>query len=65
MLEQLGVSPATHPRLELTSDRLATSIQAILEDSSFHAKAQQIQAQIAVEDGVAKAVSVIESYLKR
>ena len=63
LLEQLGVSPATHPRLELESDRLATSIQTLLEDDSFQKKAQQIQAQIEAEDGVESAVSVIESYL--
>ena len=62
-LEQLGVSPATHPRMELTSDRLADSIRRILEDDSFHKRAQQLKTQIAEENGVEKAVSVIESYL--
>ncbi len=63
-LEQLGVSAGTHPRLELESDPLAASIRTLLEDDSFHKRAQQIKAQIEAEDGVAKAVSVIESYLK-
>ena len=62
-LEQLGVSPATHPRLELTSDRLAKSIRRIVEDDSFYQRAQQLKAQIAEEDGVGKAVAVIESCL--
>ncbi len=65
LLEQLGVSPATHPRLELESDRLSLSITTILENDSFYQKAQQIKAQIETEDSVAKAVSVIESYLNR
>lgn len=63
LLEQLGVSPATHPRLGLKSDRLAVSIQTLLEDNSFQEKAQQIQKQIEAEDGVANAVLAIESYL--
>ena len=49
--------------MELTSDRLADSIQRILEDDSFHKRAQQLKTQIAEENGVEKAVSVIESYL--
>ena len=62
-LEQLGVSPATHPRMELTSDRLADSIRRIVEDDSFYKRAQQLKTQIEAENGVGKAVSVIESYL--
>lgn len=62
-LEQLGVNPATHPCMELTSDRLADSIRRIVEDNSFYQRAQQLKMQIAEENGVEKAVSVIESYL--
>lgn len=62
-LEQLGVSPATLPQTELTSDRLANSILSILEDDSFSKKAQQLQAQIKEENGVDSVVSIVESYL--
>ena len=62
-LEQLGVSPTTHRRMELTSDRLAHSIQSIVEDDSFHKRAQQLQALIEEENGLDKTISIIESYL--
>ncbi|MBE9064410.1 glycosyltransferase family 1 protein [cf. Phormidesmis sp. LEGE 11477] len=62
-LKQLGVSPATYPQMELTSDRLAKGIRSIVEDDSFHQRAQQLQAQIKEENGVDKAVSIVESYL--
>lgn len=62
-LEQLGVSPATHPQTELTSDRLADSIQSIIADDSFSKRAQQLQAKIKQENGVDSVVSVVESYL--
>ena len=62
-LEQLGVSPATLPRGELTCDRLVDSIRRILEDDSFHTKAEALQAKIHAEEGLAKTISIIESYL--
>ena len=62
-LEQLGVSPATHTQTELTSDRLAKSIQSIVTNDSFPRRAQQLQAQIEQENGVDSVVSVVESYL--
>jgi len=62
-LEQLGVSPATHPQAELTCDALASSIRAIVEDCRYREQAEMLQAKIQAEDGVARVVSVVESYL--
>lgn len=62
-LEQLGVSPATHPRMELTSDRLAKSIQTLVERDSFYKQAQRLRMQIEEEKGLDKTVSIIESCL--
>ena len=62
-LEQLGVSPATHPQTELTSDRLADSIQSIIANDSFSKRAQQLQTKIKQENGVDSVISVVESYL--
>ncbi|EDX82915.1 Glycosyltransferase family 28 N-terminal domain [Synechococcus sp. PCC 7335] len=62
-LEQLGVSPATHLQMELTSDRLAKSIRSIVASERFSKRAQQLQAQIEQENGVDSVVSIVESYL--
>ena len=64
VLEGLGVSAATIPKNELTSDRLADGVCRLIEDDSFQVKAQQLQAQIQSEDGVARTVETIESYLR-
>ncbi|MDJ0708474.1 MAG: glycosyltransferase [Leptolyngbyaceae cyanobacterium MO_188.B28] len=63
-LEQLGVSPATHPQKGLTCDQLTSSIQAIVDNASFREQAQQLRTKLQAEDGVAQAISIIESYLK-
>ncbi|MGD1864822.1 MAG: glycosyltransferase [Phormidesmis sp.] len=62
-LEQLGVSPATHPQSALSSEVLARSIRAIVTDDSYRAQAKAIQTKIQAENGVARVVAIAESYL--
>lgn len=62
-LEQLGISPATHPVSELTSEQLAGSIRSVVQNDSFRERAQALRAQIQEENGVDRAVSIMESYL--
>lgn len=63
-LENLGVSPATLPQLELTAAQLIENIGRLLEDNSFQEKAKALQTQIQAEDGAARTASIIESYLR-
>jgi len=62
-LEQLGVSPATLPQLELTCEQLVKSIRRILLENSFQARAKEIQKKIQEEKGLERTVEIIESYV--
>jgi len=61
LLEQLGVSPATHLQSELDSDQLFSSIQTLAADRRFQERAKRIQMQIKSERGAEKAASIIET----
>lgn len=63
LLEQLGVSPATHPQDELDSNELAMNLRAIAENGAYQLQAQKLQAQIKTENGAEKAAQIIESYV--
>lgn len=57
---ELGVGPQPIRRAKLTAERLALAIHAAVSDPALRARAAALGAQIRAEDGVARAVEVIE-----
>jgi UDP:flavonoid glycosyltransferase YjiC (YdhE family) len=57
----LGVGPQPIARKHLTVERLAQAIKQAVEDSAMRQRAAALGAKIRVEDGIRKAVRVIES----
>jgi UDP:flavonoid glycosyltransferase YjiC (YdhE family) len=51
------------PVRRLTADRLARGIEAIMSEPSYHASARRIQAAMAEEQGVARAVELVHAAL--
>ena len=56
----LGVGPNPIPRRKLTVDRLAAAIEEACSDGAMRERAAALGARIRTEDGVARAVEVIE-----
>ncbi|MGE2714417.1 glycosyltransferase [Mycolicibacterium litorale] len=63
-LHELGTALAPLPQRSLTSQRLADTIRATLDDTALRKAAQHLAARIAVEDGTATAVAAIEELLQ-
>jgi MGT family glycosyltransferase len=59
-LHQLGVGPPFIPRPRLNCDRLATALREISSDTELHANAIALGERIRAENGVEKAVYLIE-----
>ena len=57
---QLGVGPAPIPRRELTVERLAGAIHEAVTDPAMRGRAASLGATIRAEDGIARAIDVIE-----
>jgi sterol 3beta-glucosyltransferase len=57
---KLGVSPVTIPRDSLTVDSLATAITTAIEDKNIRERAAALGEKIRSENGVARAVEIIE-----
>jgi UDP:flavonoid glycosyltransferase YjiC (YdhE family) len=57
----LGGGPAAIPRRELSAARLAQAIQEAVADEPLRRRAAEIGALIRTEDGVGRAVTIIES----
>lgn len=57
---RLGVGPEPIPRKSLTVDRLATAIERAATDVGLRQRASEIGAKVRAEDGVARAVELIE-----
>jgi len=56
----LGVGPKPIPRRKLTSEKLANAIKIAVSDKDMHAKAARLGEKIRAEDGIGKAVKIIE-----
>jgi sterol 3beta-glucosyltransferase len=56
----LGVGPQPIPRRVLTAERLAKAIRQAVEDEGMRAKARALGERVRAEDGVRRAVEVIE-----
>ncbi|MEP7137638.1 MAG: glycosyltransferase [Chloroflexota bacterium] len=61
----LGVGPAPIPRKELTATQLAQAIQVAVTDRSMRQRAAELGKKIQAEDGIARAVEVIQQINKR
>lgn len=63
-LHQLGVSPKPIPRKQLTAESLANAIAIVISDRAMQQKSMQLGASIRNENGVDRAVAVIEQSLE-
>ncbi len=64
-IADLGVGPAPIPRKELTVERLAQAVQTAITDAAMRQRAADLGSRIQAEDGVARAVAVIDQLGKR
>ena len=64
-VHELGVGPQPIPRRRLTVDNLAEAIRIATTNSQMQTKAAELGARIRAEDGVARAVAVIERHGRR
>lgn len=62
---ELGVGPEPIPRKQLTVERLAQAIQRTVTDKSMRQRAANLGSKIQAEDGVAKAVAIVQEIEKR
>jgi sterol 3beta-glucosyltransferase len=62
---KLGVGPPPIPQKRLTVDRLAAAIHTAATDAEMRSRAQALGARIRAEDGVSRAVAVINRYAGR
>jgi UDP:flavonoid glycosyltransferase YjiC (YdhE family) len=61
----LGVGPAPIPRKKLTAERLAQAIQTAVTDQAMRQRATDLGARIRSEDGIARAVAVVQELEER
>jgi UDP:flavonoid glycosyltransferase YjiC (YdhE family) len=62
---ELGVGPKPIPRQRLTVDRLADSIRLAVSDTAMQKSAASLGQRIRAEDGIARAVEVVEQTSSR
>lgn len=59
-VQELGIGPAPIPRSRLTAERLAQAIGAATSDQTMRKRSAEIGATIQSEDGIGRAVSIIQ-----
>ena len=64
-LHKLGVSPPALPKNQLSAEKLAAAIRAAVHDSKIRSRAAEVALEIASEDGVTRAVQIIEKHAKK
>ncbi|MGO9957394.1 MAG: glycosyltransferase [Solirubrobacteraceae bacterium] len=64
LVHQIGAGTAPIPRRRLSEQRLYEAISAATADATMHDRAAALGEQIRAEDGVGRAVTVIERYLR-
>jgi UDP:flavonoid glycosyltransferase YjiC (YdhE family) len=64
-IAELGVGPKPIPRKKLTVERLARAIQQALTDQTMRRRAADLGSKIQAEDGIARAVAVVQDIEKR
>ncbi|MGA4507614.1 glycosyltransferase [Propionibacteriaceae bacterium G1746] len=62
-MHQIGVGPAPVPLHKLNADRLAAGITQLTNDRAFRATAARLGERVNAEDGVGRAVAVVERTL--
>jgi UDP:flavonoid glycosyltransferase YjiC (YdhE family) len=62
-VNDLGLGPPPVPRKRLTAERLARALQVALGDEAVRDNAARMGAAIRAEDGVGRAVEIIERYV--
>ena len=62
---ELGVGPEPIPRRKLTVERLAQAIQRAVTDQTMRQRAASLGAEIQAEDGVARAVAIVQQIEER
>jgi sterol 3beta-glucosyltransferase len=62
---QLGAGPRPVPQARLSADRLAAAIRVATTDEGMRQRAKEVGEKIRSEDGVARAVELIERYLSK
>ncbi len=62
-LRRLGVAPKALPRPRLTADALAKALIQVTTDQAMRLRAQELGQLVRAEDGVARAVEVVEGWL--
>jgi sterol 3beta-glucosyltransferase len=61
----LGVGPQPIPRKQFTADRLAQAIETAVSDRAMRQRAADLGAKIRAEDGIARAVEVVQQIERR
>lgn len=64
-IAELGVGPAPIPRRKLTVERLAQAIQKAVTDQAMRQRAAHLGSKIQAEDGIARAVAIVQQIEKR
>ncbi|MCX6030430.1 MAG: glycosyltransferase [Chloroflexi bacterium] len=64
-IAELGVGPEPIPQRKLTVERLAQAIQVAVTDPTMRQRAAVLGAKIQAEDGVARAVAVVQQIAER
>ncbi len=62
-IHELGVAAKPIPRKELTAEKLAKALQQVIGNQAIRENAKQVGEQIRTENGVEKAVMMIERYI--
>lgn len=62
-VEDLGLGVPAIPPQDLTDQRLAMALTAVLHDEGMRARRATLSRQLQAEDGVARAIEVFEQYL--
>jgi sterol 3beta-glucosyltransferase len=65
VVRDLGVGPSPLPQADLSVDRLAEALRQVTADDGMRQRAEALGAKIRAEDGVARAVERIGTYLAR
>jgi sterol 3beta-glucosyltransferase len=65
LVAKLGVGPEPIPRKKLNAERLAKAIEKTLTDQTMRQRAIDLGSKIQAEDGVARAVSVVQEIQER
>jgi sterol 3beta-glucosyltransferase len=61
---ELGAGPQPIPRKQLSVDQLAAAISTAVSDASMRKRAEALGERIRAENGVARAVEILERYLQ-